>query len=162
MKIKFNNSFHRLAESRLSRIGIATVIVVVVALLGVISARAVTILSVAGFGDFSYGSIVQAEPTDGRPESKLWFNDGLWWGNLYNPVDNEYQIFRLDWNSQNWATTGVTTDVRLDSRADVLWDGVNSKLYVLSHVKLENPSQTTNPENWARLYRYSYDAAADT
>jgi Bacterial Ig-like domain len=162
MNIKLNNLFNGLVESRLSRFWTATIIVVAVALLSVITARAVTFLSVAGFGDFSYGSIVQAEPTDGRPESKLWFNDGLWWGNLYNPVDNEYQIFHLDWNSQNWVTTGVTTDVRPDSRADVLWDGVNSKLYVLSHVKEENPSQTNNPENWARLYRYSYDAVADT
>jgi len=162
MKLKTNNLYYRLTESRLSRIVTATIIFVVVALLGVITARAVTILSIAGYGDYAYGTEVLADPTDGRPESKLWWNDGIWWGIQFNPAVHEYQIYRLDWNTQNWISTNTPTDLRLDSRADVLWDGVNSKLYVLSHVKLENPTRVNEPANWARLYRYSYDAFAKT
>jgi Bacterial Ig-like domain len=162
MKIKPNYLFDRFVHSRISKIGASFGIVIAVALLAVVTARAVTILSIAGYGDYTYGTEVSAEPTDGRPESKLWWNDGSWWGNLFNPTAHEYQIYRLDWNTQDWVSTNTTTDLRLDSRADVLWDGVNSKLYVLSHVKLENPTQVSNPENWARLYRYSYDTVANS
>src|SRR5205809_305991 len=33
----------------------------------------------AGYRDFSYGTSGVAEPTGEKPESKLWWNDGLWW-----------------------------------------------------------------------------------
>lgn len=159
---KLNNLFHRSAHSWFLRMGSVSLIVVAATLLVVFTARAVTILSVSGYADHSYGSAVLAEPTDGRAESKLWWNDGLWWGNLYNPQAGEYQIYKLDWNTQTWVTTNITTDDRESSRADVLWDQANSKLYVASHFKLENPSQVTGRDNWGRLYRYSYNTTTNS
>jgi hypothetical protein len=161
MKTILNQLFHRQFYSRLPRLGSISIIVVAAALLIVITAHAVTILSIAGYADYYFGVDISAKPTDGRPETKIWWNDGSWWGNLYNPTTLEYQIYKLNWNTQTWTTTGTTTDVREDSRADALWDETSSKLYIASHVKLENPSQVANPANWARLYRYSYNTTTD-
>ena len=38
----------------------------------------------AGYQDFSYGSVGMPAPTEDKPQSKLWFNNGIWWGVLYN------------------------------------------------------------------------------
>jgi Bacterial Ig domain len=83
-----------------------------------------------------------------KPESKLWWNDGFWWANMFDNGSGTYHIFRLDTSTQGWVDTGVRVDPRAGSRADVLWDG--TKLYVASRAA---PS---------RLYRFSYNAGADT
>jgi hypothetical protein len=119
-------------------------------------------LSGTGYLDFSYGTTVQGDPTEDKPESKLWWNDGFWWGSLYNDAAGEYRIYRLDWGTQTWEDTGVAIDDREDSRADVLWDEANNKLYVVSHFADENSSRTGNPANRGRLYRYSYDEATQS
>jgi hypothetical protein len=139
---------------------VSFVIVLAVSVVGV-TAYAASLLNVSGYLDHSYRDKVLADPTDGRPESKLWWNDGFWWGSLYNP-GGEYQIYRLDWNTQSWVSTGVAIDEREDSRADVLWDSGSKKLYVASHIELENPSRVTGTANWGRLYRYSYDQTNKT
>jgi hypothetical protein len=119
-------------------------------------------LSIAGYLGFSYGPLgvgaVKEHPTGEKPESKLWWHDGMWWGSLFNAAEGVYQIYRYDTGSHNWVTTGTAIDPRLESRADVLWDG--AKLYIVSHIKQENPSQVN--EEWAWLFRYSYDAGAKT
>src|SRR5512133_2179870 len=38
----------------------------------------------AGYRDFSFGTTGVSAPTGEKPESKLWFNDGIWWGSLYH------------------------------------------------------------------------------
>lgn len=114
-------------------------------------------LDVAGYLDFSYGNDVAASPTGEKPESKLWWNDGIWWGTLWNPSENTYRIHRLDWEAQVWEDTGVSVDNRPISKADALWDAENNKLYVVSHFDTEFSRKITDPEKWGRLYRFSYD-----
>lgn len=119
-------------------------------------------LDIAGYLDFSYGASVTEGPTGEKPESKLWWNDGFWWGSLYNSTAGEYHIYQLDLTNQDWVDTGVILDEREEARADTFWDSNNSKLYVATHFKQDNPGNTNNPDNWARLLRFSYDDGTNT
>jgi hypothetical protein len=112
-----------------------------------------------GYLDFSYPStpVVVSGPTGEKPESKLWWNDGFWWGSLYKSAAGAYHIYRLNWGTQTWEDTGVALDDRPDSKADTLWDNANQKLYVASHIYTAVSSHTTNVLNKGRLYRYSYN-----
>ncbi|HET8777004.1 MAG TPA: PKD domain-containing protein, partial [Candidatus Limnocylindria bacterium] len=94
------------------------------------------------------------DPTGEKPESKLWFNDGAWWGSLWDTASSRYEIFRFNAATQAWASTNVPLDTRSGSRADTLWDG--TKLYVASHVFSEGVSASTSS-----LYRFSYNASTD-
>ena len=95
-------------------------------------------------------------PTVSKPESKLWFNDGLWWGVMFDTVSRTFHIFKLDVGTQTWTDTGTAVDGN-GTIQDALWDG--SKLYIASHLYFEDGSTTGNP---SRLYRYSYNAGSDT
>ena len=110
-----------------------------------------------GYRDFHFGVASSNEPTYGKSESKLWWNDGLWWGLLWNPLTNQYEIYRLETAMQTWVSTNTTADNRGGSRADVLWDG--QRLYIASHYYASNAGPTT-PNFISRLYRYSYNTAA--
>jgi hypothetical protein len=125
-------------------------------------AYAGTPLDIAGYLNHSYGASINEGPTGEKPESKLWWNDGLWWGSLYNPTAGEYRIYKLDLGTQDWVDTGVFLDEREEARADTFWDASANKLYVVTHVKQDNPGNTNNPDNWARLLRFSYDSGTDT
>lgn len=103
--------------------------------------------------------IDNSAPTGAKPESRLWWNDGSWWGVLFDTPNNEYRIWRLDAQSQAWVNTGVAVDGRNQSRGDTLWDGTH--LYVASHIFV-NSSGAAGPGQEARLYRFSYEAATDT
>ncbi|MFN8494902.1 MAG: Calx-beta domain-containing protein [Caldilineaceae bacterium] len=119
----------------------------------------------AGYLDYNYGPDVNGAgrtPTESKPESKLWWNDGFWWGSMWNPTAKQYHIYRLNWGTQTWEDTGVAIDDRSDSRGDTLWDATTKKLYVASHFAVLNPSDTNNPANYARLYRYSYNETTHT
>ena len=136
-----------------------------------------------GYIDHTYGVFdtsvppvnvgVKAEPSADGAESKVWFNDGIWWGILFNPATELYEIYRLDWATQNWTSTGTFVDSRkdvrndivsttVDTRADVLWDQAAGKLYIASHMKVDNPAKTTNDDFWAYLNRYSYSSGTKT
>jgi hypothetical protein len=117
-------------------------------------------LSVSGYLDFSYGTTVESGPTAEGVESKLWWHDGFWWASMYNPQVEEWHIHRLNWHTQTWEDTGVLLDDRDGSRADVLWDG--NKLYVASHLAVPTGRHTSVDSERGRLYRYSYDEAAQT
>ena len=80
-----------------------------------------------GYIAFGYGTSVSA-PTAKEVQSKLWFNDGSWWGTLYNTTAKAFQIHRFDWPAQTWINTGVTVDSRVTTRHDALSDG--NQLYV--------------------------------
>jgi PKD repeat protein len=87
-----------------------------------------------------------------RPESAMWINDGYWWTNMWDPVSDDYHIFRLSPSSpQTWTDTGVTIDTRSGTSADTLWDGTH--LYVSSH----NQADTAAAGYPAFLYRFSYN-----
>lgn len=120
-------------------------------LFGGVSALAVP--TEAGFRDFSYGSATSS-PTGNKAQNKLWFNDGAWWGSLFNPSANDYHIYRFNKANHSWTGTGTLIDSRNNSKADTLWDG--NKLYVASAVV-----STTGTDQAAKLRRYSYDASAD-
>ena len=103
----------------------------------------------AGYSDFSYNYSGVSKPTGEKPQSKLWFNDGRWWGSLFNPTAGAYRIFWLDLSTQNWTDTGTALDNRPDTQADCMWDADTGKLYIASG----------GPSKDGRLYRYSYSAA---
>ena len=115
-----------------------------------------------GYEDFSYGDTVKGDPSGEKPESKLWWNDGLWWAVLWNDAAGAYQIYWLDWGDQVWRPTGVTVDTRAKAKVDTMWDGATGKLYVATHIYTERGSEVKNAENFGRLYRFSYDAARRT
>jgi hypothetical protein len=124
-----------------------------------LAARPASAASDVGYRDFLFGSNCDATPTGEKPESKLWWNDGSWWGSLCAP-DNTYHIYKLNLATQTWQDTTTPLDNRPNSRADILWDNSTRKLYVASHVFIENAAAPTpNASDWGRLYRYSYNPA---
>jgi hypothetical protein len=136
---------------------IFTILVAVVAAQGGITAGAIAAPGDIGTEDFSYGAI-GGSPTQTKPESKLWFNDGSWWASMFSPAAGEHRIHRLVGSA--WADTGTTLDARDNANADVLWHAASNKLYVASHTFTEI-GQGAAPGEEGRLYRYSYDAATD-
>jgi hypothetical protein len=112
----------------------------------------------------AYSAGTSGPPTTSKPESKLWFNDGFWWGIMARPSATgvDYHIVQLKWRSQRWVDTGVLVDDRGTTRQDVLWTG--SKLFVASHkyVGLADFDATPDPADQMRLYRFSYDPASNT
>jgi hypothetical protein len=111
-----------------------------------------------GYRDFSYptGTGENSEPTGEKPESKLWWNDGNWWGSLWSTSGNAYHIHRLNLATQSWIDTGTAIDDRSDSRADALWDG--QKLYVASHIFAKNSGAPAASGQRGELFRYSYNS----
>jgi hypothetical protein len=93
-------------------------------------------------------------PTASKTQSKLWFNDGTWWGILFDGSSEEYRIYRYDEAKEAWNDTGTLVDGRNASRADALWDGPH--LYVVSA-----GTQASLPEHEARFLRYTYDPSAE-
>ena len=91
-------------------------------------------------------------PSGTKPQSKLWFADGSWWGCLWSDPLQCYTIHQLDVPSQFWIDTEVRIDARPISRADCLW--TESKLYVGSH--RFNPAGG-NAGHPLVVYRYAYD-----
>lgn len=108
-----------------------------------------------GYKDFSYGSMASA-PTGQKPQSKLWFNDNIWWGVMYNKDDFAFEIYRLDWQTQTWSTTGVEVDPRARSSADAIWTG--TYLYVASALMTSTSTSDTN----IYVYQFSYDPVQKT
>src|SRR5438093_1450416 len=89
-------------------------------------------------------------PTGEKPQSKLWFNDGVWWGILYNATPPagqavRYEIFR-DLNG-TWTPTGTVVDTRRNVWTDALWDGTH----------LNVVSAGTTATAGVRYSRFSYD-----
>jgi PKD repeat protein len=137
---------------------LAAACIVVLAAAGVASLR--TPPAQAATGDVGYEGPsttgAQTSLTGEKPESKLWWNDGIWWASMWSQGSGAYHVFRLDTQGQTWVDTGMALDSRSSSRADTLWDAATGKLYVASHV-FSTGSASGSP---ARLYRFTYDAGA--
>ena len=106
-----------------------------------------------GYRDFSYSTSITA-PTGQKPESKLWYADGTWWGALWNNTVRRLEIHRFNQATQAtnaWTATGTIIDSRRNSEADTLWDG--SKLYVLTHMK---DTDTTATDLGLKFQRFGY------
>lgn len=107
-----------------------------------------------GFKDFSYGSA--RAPTGEKPQSKIWFHDGLWWGVLYNHSTNFYEIYKLDWATQDWLPTGIPVDSRLHSTHDAL--SVNGMLFIASAAIQPSVGPPPGPEpEFPDIYVYYYN-----
>ena len=101
----------------------------------------------AGYADFPHTGV--ALPSSDKPQSKLWFNDGRWWGSLYNTTSKNYHIYWLDLTTQDWIDTGTVLDSRAQTMADILWDNTAKKLYLVSG--------GAGTDGW--FMRYSYNPA---
>ncbi len=98
-------------------------------------------------------------PSGSKPESKIWFNDGMWWADMWDTTTNDFYIHRLDLNTQQWVRTPTQLDDRSNSRSDAMWDGTH--LYVASHVFAEGSSATATGYP-AELRRFSYVQSTGT
>src|SRR5215212_4775564 len=114
-------------------------------------AGATSAASDVGYRDFSFNATSVVAPTGEKPQSKLWYNDGTWWGGLFNTSTEEFHIYRLDRASQSWSDTGTLIDERNSSKADTLWDG--------SHLYVATAGPTSAASHSGRILRYSYDPA---
>lgn len=107
-----------------------------------------------GYRDQGYPSSVTA-PTGQKPQSKLWYADGRWWGVLWDSSLNRFTIHRFNLDTQAtsaWTSTGVTVDVRPQSQADVLWDNGARKLYVVTHLK----AGSSTADKGLKFLRFGY------
>src|SRR5688572_2735566 len=109
----------------------------------------------AGWVGPSYAG-AETVPTGSKAQSKLWWNDGSWWGCLWSADAQSFQIHRLRVETQTWENTDTAVDTRPKSRADCLWDG--AKLYIASHQYTDGVGSAGHP---LELYRYSYDPNRD-
>jgi hypothetical protein len=146
-----------------------SVVVAVLATLAtavILPAPAQAATSDIGYRDASYRDTNNVQvPTDDKPQSKLWFQDGTWWGVLYSTEAHATTIQRLSLATQQWSDTGLVVDDRPTAKADVLWD--NGKLYVVSGTTvISEYSSPPNPADVeagsAKLFRFSYDVGTQT
>jgi len=116
--------------------------------------------SQVGYVGPTYGSGANSTVTGEKPENKLWWNDGRWWGAMFSAAANDYRIFWLDLSTQTWNDTGTSIGNRDKDKIDALWDQAGQKLYVTSHVFSTSGSSTSS--NWAQLFRFSYNSSTKT
>lgn len=133
-----------------------TISVVVVALLLVVGMPTVptaqAVPTDVGYRDFSFSASGVSAPTGQKPQSKLWFADGSWWGALFSVSDSAFTVHRLDWGTQTWTNTGIVIDTRNSARVDTLWDG--NALYTVSG--------TTGTTGVAKVMRFDYNSGTGT
>ncbi len=160
---------------RRSRPGLRAIVASLVAILGmgivgVVPVAAVPATPGPGFQDYVYKADTDLstggnDVTSFRNQSKLWFNDGRWWGILFDRTtapNGTYRIQSLNMATQTW-TTGISdtanpkVDTRNRSSADALWDGTN--LWVVSS---HDHGRNWAPNGDLRFYKYSYNATTKT
>src|SRR5918999_927159 len=64
----------------------------------------------AGFIDHSYNASSVDAPTKDKPQSKVWFADGSWWGGLFGTGTNDHRIHRYNAGSNTWTATSTVVD----------------------------------------------------
>ena len=111
-----------------------------------------------GFPGHSFAGL-NNPPTADKPESKLWYNDGRWWADMWDTASSDWHIFWLNRADNTWVDTAVAVDDRMTSSSDTLWDG--SKLYVASHI-VRGTNEESHHRPAGRLYRFSYSPAEHT
>ncbi|MGX9902026.1 Ig-like domain-containing protein [Arthrobacter sp. SA17] len=89
----------------------------------------------------------------------MWFNDGAWWGNLWDTASSDFHIFRFNAATSSWADAGVATDTRANTHHDVLWDG--TILFVASY-QFVNDGLPAEPNFPTTMRRFSYDSGQKT
>ena len=107
------------------------------------------VLRAVSVRDMAYDPTRAKAPAGVRPQSKLWFTDGAWWGDLVDAASGEAHVWRLDWATQAWIDTGTLIDERPFARADCLWDG--------NHLYVASAGSKRYASHGARILRFSYD-----
>ncbi|MEE9095432.1 PKD domain-containing protein [Pseudarthrobacter phenanthrenivorans] len=143
------------------RLGQALVLALTAALALLGWAPAASADPVYGTQSIAYSGVANP-PTSDKPQSKLWWNDGSWWADMWTSGSG-WSIYRLDRATATWVNTGVVNDSRSSTLADTMWDG--SHLYIASHVVTvstdSNPVDSVSGQP-AYLYRYSYSGGKYT
>ena len=142
----------------------ATALMLALVVGGFVQAAAVTV----GYRDFAYNGAAASRATSLPEQSKLWFNDGSWWGGLFRSsgsgtAGSHFDIFKFNAATQAWTNTTRIVDSRDHTHADYLWDNVAKKLYVVSTKSacVSSPAPPAPPCNdEVRVLRFSYNAAA--
>jgi len=73
--------------------------------------------SQVGYVGPAYGSGANSTPTGEKPESKLWWNDGRWWGAMFSQAAGDYRIFWLDLSTQTWHDTALRSATGTKTRS---------------------------------------------
>jgi hypothetical protein len=68
-------------------------------------------------------------PSGEKPQSKLWFNDGTWWADMFNKTSRNFEIYK--YSNGVWVSTGTLVEDRAKTWQDMKWDG--TYLHVVSH-----------------------------
>lgn len=108
---------------------------------------------VAGSAAFAFGEPDSGSPMPNGAQSRLWFNDGSWWGVFLAKATADQRIYRFDVASRAWFDTGTVVDDRAFARMDVLWDG--EALIVAS------AGPRPEPRHALLVNRFTYDEATD-
>jgi PKD repeat protein len=98
--------------------------------------------------------------TANRSQSKLWTNDGFWFGLRFDPISTtnaKFRIWRFDMATQDWTNSTIAVDDRNRSHADVLSDG--NVIYVAS-ARAAGSVGTVGRD--LRIYKYSYNTTSNT
>jgi len=150
-------------------VGVLAVAAIAIAGLVAAPATQASTPAVAGYRDFGYGGSQATRVTSDPEQSKLWYNDGAWWGGLFvssgrGSGGSHFNIFRFNSATHTWVDTTRQVDSRDHSHADYLWDAAAKKLYVASSKSICDTvfdgAQPCNDQ--VRVYRYSYNAASTT
>lgn len=104
-----------------------------------------------GFADGSFSGT--SAPSGMKPQSKLWFADGIWWSVMFDNLTQRFEIYRRNAATEQWSTTGTVVDGRRNIWADAKWNGTH--LYVVTH-----GASWTSTLDGIRIGRYAYDTAS--
>ena len=126
-------------------------LIMIVGLLGL--PKSASAVDVGTLGPSTSGA---SAPTGQKPESKLWWHEGHWWGVLFDSTTARFTIWRFNWATDTWTNTGIVVDSRRQTSADALSSG--STLFIASHVK----EGSSNADMAAKVMRFTYVPATDT
>src|SRR5687768_1491253 len=82
------------------------------------SVAAATPVTAGWRDDIQYGDPAAPggdDVTANRSQSKLWTNDGFWFGIRFDPISTpaaKFRIWRLNMATQNWTNTSIPVDDR--------------------------------------------------
>lgn len=85
-----------------------------------------------------------ASPSQDKPQSKLWHQDGSWWALMLTGQGGTVNVFEL-MPDHSWRNTGSVVDTRPSSTGDALW--ADGRLYVASRTSSGS----------VRVFRLSYE-----
>lgn len=127
------------------------------------SVAAATPVTVGYRDDVQYGNPAVPggdDVTANRSQTKLWTNDGFWFGVRFDPISTQnakFRIWRLNMATQNWTNTTIAVDDRNRSHGDALSDG---NVVYFASARAEGPAGTTGRD--LRIYKYTYNTTSNT